>query len=72
MRADSAAVAGVPLDADEGGYAYLSRQWAAGGRLYGPVWVDRPQGLLLSYRLVTALGRSPVLIHLAAIGARCC
>ena len=33
----------VPLDADEGGYAYLSRQWAAGGRLYGPVWVDRPR-----------------------------
>ncbi len=56
----------VPLDADEGGYAYLSRQWAAGGRLYGTVWVDRPQGLMLSYRLVTSLGRSPALIHLAA------
>ncbi len=59
----------VPLDADEGGYAYLARRWAAGGRLYGPVWVDRPQGLLLSYRLITGLGRSPALIHLAAIGA---
>jgi 4-amino-4-deoxy-L-arabinose transferase-like glycosyltransferase len=59
---------GVPLDADEGGYAYLARQWAAGGRLYGPVWVDRPQGLLLGYRLITVLGRSPALIHLAAIG----
>ncbi|MEO6703776.1 MAG: hypothetical protein ABI140_10095 [Jatrophihabitantaceae bacterium] len=59
----------VPLDADEGGYAYLSRQWAAGGRLYGPVvWVDRPQGLMLAYRLVSAFGRSPVPIHLAAIG----
>ncbi|MGI8667173.1 MAG: hypothetical protein ACR2N4_14295 [Jatrophihabitans sp.] len=58
----------VPLDADEGGYAYLSRQWAAGGRLYGPVWVDRPQALMLSYRLVSALGRSPALIHLAAAG----
>lgn len=58
----------VPLDADEGGYAYLSRQWAAGGRLYGPVWVDRPQGLLLLYRGITSLGRSPVLIHLGAIG----
>jgi hypothetical protein len=30
--------------------------------------VDRPQGLLLSYRLVTELGRSRVWIHLAAIG----
>jgi 4-amino-4-deoxy-L-arabinose transferase-like glycosyltransferase len=59
----------VPLDADEGGYGYLARRWADGGRLYGPVWVDRPQGLLLSYRFVTGLGRSPVLIHLAAIAA---
>lgn len=58
----------VPLDADEGGYAYLSRQWAAGGRLYGPVWVDRPQGLMLLFRAITGLGRSKVLIHLAAIG----
>ncbi|HTZ43173.1 MAG TPA: hypothetical protein VMB79_04870 [Jatrophihabitans sp.] len=58
----------VPLDADEGGYAYLARQWAAGGRLYGPVWVDRPQALMLGYRLVTALGRSRAWIHLAAAG----
>jgi 4-amino-4-deoxy-L-arabinose transferase-like glycosyltransferase len=59
---------GVPLDADEGGYAYLARRWAGGSRLYGPAWVDRPQGLLVSYRLVTDLGRSRVWIHLAAIG----
>ena len=59
---------GVPLDADEGGYAYLSRRWADGNRLYGPAWVDRPQALLVSYRLVTALGRSRMWIHLAAIG----
>src|SRR3954451_7384849 len=59
---------GVPLDADEGGYAYLSRRWADGSRLYGPAWVDRPQALLVSYRLVTELGRSKVWIHLAAIG----
>lgn len=58
---------GVPLDADEGGYAYLARRWAGGGRLYGPTWVDRPQGLLLTYRLVTDLGRSRAWIHLAAI-----
>ncbi len=58
---------GVPLDADEGGYAYLARRWAGGSRLYGPTWVDRPQGLLLSYRLVTDLGRSKAWIHLAAI-----
>ncbi len=57
----------VPLDADEGGYAYLAQRWASGDRLYGPAWVDRPQGLMLSYRLVTDLGRSRSWIHLAAI-----
>jgi len=57
----------VPLDADEGGYAYLARRWAAGGQLYGPVWVDRPQGLMLGYRLVTAAGTAPSLIRLAAV-----
>ena len=58
---------GVPLDADEGGYAYLSRQWAAGGRLYGPVWVDRPQGLMLLYRLISGLDRAKLAVHLGAI-----
>jgi 4-amino-4-deoxy-L-arabinose transferase-like glycosyltransferase len=58
---------GVPLDADEGGYAYLARRWAGGGRLYGSVWVDRPQALMLSYRFVTGLGSAPALIRLAAI-----
>ncbi|MFL6162000.1 MAG: hypothetical protein ACJ74U_07210 [Jatrophihabitantaceae bacterium] len=59
---------GVPLDADEGGYAYLARRWAGGSRLYGAAWVDRPQALLVGYRLVTDLGRSRIWIHLAAIG----
>lgn len=59
---------GVPLDADEGGYAYLARRWAEGGRLYGPVWVDRPQGLMLLYRLVADLGRGGAWIRLTALG----
>lgn len=51
-----AAVVRVPflfagLSMDEGGYAYVARQWAGGARLYSDAaWVDRPQGLLLLYR----------------------
>jgi 4-amino-4-deoxy-L-arabinose transferase-like glycosyltransferase len=40
----------TPLSVDEGGYGYVAHWWAAGADLYGDVWVDRPQGLLLLYR----------------------
>jgi hypothetical protein len=40
------------LGMDEGGYAYVAQQWARGGRLYSSVWIDRPQGLVLAYRLL--------------------
>lgn len=58
---------GVPLDADEGGYAYLAKRWAAGGRLYGDVWVDRPQGLMLVYRAVVTVSTWPGAIRVAAM-----
>jgi len=45
----------VPLTNDEGGYAYVARLWAAGARLYGDAWVDRPQGLALLFRLFVAV-----------------
>ena len=45
----------TPLSVDEGGYGYVARWWAAGADLYGDVWVDRPQGLLLLYRWAEAL-----------------
>jgi len=48
----------VPLTNDEGGYAYVARSWAAGGRLYGDAWVDRPQGLMLLFRLFVAVAPS--------------
>ncbi len=60
---------GVPLDADEGGYAYLAQRWAAGGRLYGDVWVDRPQGLMLVYRAVVTVSTWPGAIRVAAMVA---
>src|SRR6478609_2010106 len=41
----------TPLNADEGGYLAIARAWAHGRSLYGDVWVDRPQGLLVVFRL---------------------
>src|SRR5437588_9584077 len=52
-----AALARVPcvtggVGPDEGGYAYVARQWARGAALYRDVWIDRPQGLLSIYRFI--------------------
>ncbi|MEV4637407.1 hypothetical protein AB0J80_08655 [Actinoplanes sp. NPDC049548] len=46
------------LSTDEGGYAYVARQWARGDRLYDTAWLDRPQGLLLTYRALLAVDGS--------------
>lgn len=43
------------LSVDEGGYGYVAAWWSRGADLYGDVWVDRPQGLLLLYRWAEAL-----------------
>jgi 4-amino-4-deoxy-L-arabinose transferase-like glycosyltransferase len=51
----------TPLSVDEGGYGYVATWWAKGADLYGDVWVDRPQGLLLLYRGALALPGSHVL-----------
>ena len=55
-----AALARVPyltvgVGPDEGGYAYVARQWARGLTLYRDVWIDRPQGLLSIYRVIYEL-----------------
>ena len=55
-----AALARVPyltvgVGPDEGGYAYVARQWARGAALYRDVWIDRPQGLLSIYRVIYEL-----------------
>jgi hypothetical protein len=41
----------TPLSPDEGGFLAIARSWAHGRQLYRDVWVDRPQGLLLLFRL---------------------
>ncbi len=46
------------LSTDEGGYAYVARRWADGDRLYDTAWLDRPQGLLLTYRALLAIDGS--------------
>jgi 4-amino-4-deoxy-L-arabinose transferase-like glycosyltransferase len=57
----------APLTADEGGYAEVARLWERGAHLYRGAWVDRPQGLLLSFRALLALGGgSPESIRLLA------
>jgi 4-amino-4-deoxy-L-arabinose transferase-like glycosyltransferase len=69
----AAAVVRVPflfagLSMDEGGYAYVARQWAGGARLYSnAAWVDRPQGLLLLYRGLLLVSDSPWAIRLGVV-----
>ncbi len=41
----------TPLTADEGGFLAIARAWGDGRALYSQVWVDRPQGLLVVYRI---------------------
>lgn len=52
---------------DEGGYAYVAREWARGEELYRGAWVDRPQGLLLVYRLLLSIGHTAVAVRLGAV-----
>ncbi|MGB8858640.1 MAG: glycosyltransferase family 39 protein [Ilumatobacteraceae bacterium] len=41
----------APISADEGGFLAIARAWRHGGTLYSDIWVDRPQGLIVLYRL---------------------
>jgi hypothetical protein len=58
---------GVPLDPDEGGYAYVAHRWAQGANPYRDPWVDRPQGLLIVFRAVTDVSYSVTAIRVAAL-----
>jgi len=40
-----------PISVDEGGYLAIARAWAHGRVLYRDVFVDRPQGLLVLFRV---------------------
>jgi 4-amino-4-deoxy-L-arabinose transferase-like glycosyltransferase len=58
---------GAGLGPDEGGYAYIAREWARGGRLYETLWIDRPQGLLSVYRGVVTVADHPWAFRLTAL-----
>ncbi len=62
---------GMPLTADEGGYAEVARLWSRGAGLYQGAWVDRPQGLLLVFRAMLHVdgGSALALRALAAVAA---
>jgi len=58
---------GVPLSADEGGYATAAYWWARGDTLYASITITRPQGIFVVFRALAALGLgSPYDIHLVA------
>jgi 4-amino-4-deoxy-L-arabinose transferase-like glycosyltransferase len=62
----------LPLDPDEGGYAYIAQRWADGARLYSPqAWVDRPQGLMVLFRAVGTVSYSALAIRAAAVLVAC-
>ncbi len=46
----------APLTADEGGYAEVARLWSRGATLYRGDWVDRPQGLIATFRGLLSVG----------------
>lgn len=59
---------GVPLNADEGGYAYVAQRWLDGrGELYADLWISRPQGIFLVYGAIfRTFGTSVEAIHAGA------
>src|SRR6476620_9649953 len=60
---------GIPLGRDEGGIAYVARNWPAGhGSLYGAYWLDRPPLLIAWFKLAVLGGDLGVRV-LGAIAA---
>jgi len=57
------------LSTDEGGYAYVVQQWSRGAAIYKDAWLDRPQGLLLTYRFLLWLNDSGWTIRLGVMAA---
>jgi len=55
------------LSPDEGGYAYIAREWSHGAVLYRDLWIDRPQGLLGVYRGILAIADHAWAIRLGAL-----
>lgn len=50
----------------------MAAQWARGQALYRSAWVDRPQGLMLAYRLLDSIAQTAWAIRLGAVAAATC
>ena len=60
--------AGVALGRDEGGIAFIARQWPGGhGSLYGAYWLDRPPLLVALFKLAGGATGVRILGALAAV-----
>jgi len=57
-------IAGIPLDRDEGGYAYIAQRWLQGEVPYRESFDQKTPGLYAAYAVIErALGESPAAIH---------
>jgi hypothetical protein len=60
----------TPMTSDEGGFLAIARAWDRGATLYDDVWVDRPQGLILLFRILHVVGLgTPEGVRILAIAA---
>ena len=59
---------GLPLEADEGNYAYIGQRLLAGDRLYVDVWDHQPPGVFMLFAGVIAVfGSEPVVFRWVAV-----
>src|SRR4030095_5884077 len=62
-----APVASLPLERDEGEYAYIAQRWMAGDVPYRDVFDQKPPGIFAFYAAAFALGgESPAAVRFAA------
>lgn len=62
-----APIAEIPLERDEGEYAYIAQRWIAGEVPYRDAFDQKPPGVFLIYALILrTLGDSPTAIHWGA------
>jgi hypothetical protein len=59
-------LASLPISTDEAGYAEVARLWSHGGVLYQDAWVDRPQLLIVVFRLLEAVDGSATAMRILA------
>ena len=57
----------TPINSDEGGFLAIARAWRHGSVLYRDVWVDRPQGLLVVYRLFDMITGNEDVVRVIAL-----